>query len=265
MAKLSKERLAEMVPLILAKYTAGGSQYTIAHDFGVHQKTIHRIMVRYGIGRRHPEKHPEICRVASCEKPSRRAGLCRMHHTRLLRYGGPECGPRPKAEPFNYLVKEVLPFAGNACLDWPYSRNGQGYGMVCVDGKPWLVSRYVCQQIWGQPPTKTHHAAHTCGRGHHGCCNPNHLIWKTPKANNADKVAHGTANRGEKNRFAKITASDVLTIRALAGRKRHKDIAAMFGISRTNVGHIVHRDTWNWLPDAYSTTAIQREAERAVA
>lgn len=52
----------------------------------------------------------------------------------------------------------------------------------------------MCQKAHGDPPSPKHDAAHSCGRGHEGCVNPNHLSWKTKKQNQADRITHGTSH-----------------------------------------------------------------------
>ena len=72
------------------------------------------------------------------------------------------------------------------------------------------------------------------------------LRWGTHAENEADKVLHGTTNRGERNGLAKLQASDVHRIRLLAEvGVLKKRIAEMFGISGHQVGDIVHRVCWN--------------------
>jgi len=71
------------------------------------------------------------------------------------------------------------------------------------------------------------------------------LEWGTQKQNIADKIAHGTDNKGSKHSQSKLTDSDVIKIRAMAldGIQNVK-IAAIFKITPTNVGHIVKRKSW---------------------
>jgi hypothetical protein len=45
------------------------------------------------------------------------------------------------------------------------------------------VSRKVCEEKNGPPPTSTHQASHICGVSM--CVNPDHLLWETPSQNMA--------------------------------------------------------------------------------
>lgn len=68
------------------------------------------------------------------------------------------------------------------------------------------------------------------------------LAWRTQKENCADKIKHGTAQRGEKHYKARLTAIDVLAIRA--SDRPLREIAAQYGISYSHVGNIRSRFTW---------------------
>lgn len=55
--------------------------------------------------------------------------------------------------------------------------------------------------------------------------------------------------RGERGSNAKLVEADVLEIRRLAAEGvTQKDIAARFGVTRSNVGVIANRRTWGHLP-----------------
>jgi hypothetical protein len=110
-----------------------------------------------------------------------------------------------------------------------------------------LVSRRVCEETKGPPPTPAHEAAHSCGKGHLACVTKGHLSWKTHAENQTDKLIHGTDNRGQKHMMVKLTEDDVREIRALRGTMLQREIARQFGISQQSVGDIFRRATWGWL------------------
>jgi len=68
------------------------------------------------------------------------------------------------------------------------------------------------------------------------------LRYASVKENIADKLAHGTANRGESSSGAKLTAETVRLIRAAPGM--HKHVAALFGVPRSTVSMIKARLSW---------------------
>ena len=71
------------------------------------------------------------------------------------------------------------------------------------------------------------------------------LRWDTKSNNQADRILHGTSNRGERNGVSKLTAEKVKAIRARCARgETQPSIAADFGISRVTVSHIHLRKTW---------------------
>ncbi len=150
-----------------------------------------------------------------------------------------------KGEGLSFLFGTVIPHNGDDCLVWPFGRSGAGYGMVYYDGRKRLVHRVVCDIKHGPPPTPSHEAAHSCGRGHDGCCNPNHVAWKTHRENVADQLIHGTRNRGERQGLSKITEHDVQEIRKSNDSLRV--IAARFGIAISNASLIKNGKSWEWL------------------
>lgn len=123
----------------------------------------------------------------------------------------------------------VLPYEGEDCLIWPFACSLAGYGKI--GGKPGIVSRRLCEEAHGAPPTPKHEAAHSCGNGRHGCVTKRHLSWKTRVENQADRIEHGTHNRGERHNFAKLTEKQVREILALKGVEKIKDTAARYGVS----------------------------------
>lgn len=132
-----------------------------------------------------------FCTVDGCDKAHQAKGLCGAHYMRLFRHGDPLGGGTSPGEPQEFYRNIVLPYAGKDCLTWPFSRNAAGYGRIWVDGGMRTVSRRVCEEVNGPPPTPKHEAAHSCGKGHLACVTKGHLSWKTPKENCADRIIHG--------------------------------------------------------------------------
>lgn len=141
----------------------------------------------------------------------------------------------------------VLPWVSDDCLFWPYGRTGFGYAQVRHDGGPKLVHRLACQAIHGTAPTRAHVVAHSCGMGAKGCCNPRHLRWATRSENEADRVLHGTSNRGERQGQSKLTRAQVLQIRALQGVETQRATARRYDIDQSTVSDIQRRKRWAWL------------------
>lgn len=191
----------------------------------------------------------KVCKVAGCGGEVEARGYCQKHYIRFRKYGSPE-GFHPRHKRKIRWLESNSGHSGDECLTWPFSVGDHGRGTVTIDGRTWAAPRYMCLLARGAPPSPGHHAAHTCGNGHQGCVNPRHLVWKTPKENEADKVAHGTIRRGTAVNTNKIDEADVRKIREmiLAG-ERGVDIARRYGITPAMVSRIKKRQAWAWLDD----------------
>lgn len=71
------------------------------------------------------------------------------------------------------------------------------------------------------------------------------LRWDTAAENYADRVVHGTSNGGERNTFAVLGEDEVRSIRRrFAAGADARELAAEYGVSRSNVYMITGRKTW---------------------
>ena len=111
--------------------------------------------------------------------------------------------------------------------------------------KNYRVSRLVLTAFVGPPP-EGYEAAHRDGVSTNN--NLPNLAWKTPKENQADRLCHGTDNRGERHGESKLTAEAVLEI-----RRRHKlgdpingnaALGREFGVCLSNINSVVNRKSW---------------------
>jgi hypothetical protein len=183
------------------------------------------------------------CSIEGCNKPHWGHGYCQSHLFRFKRNGNPLAGRVCKGEPLNFLENVVLLYDKDDCLLWPYGKSSSGgYGVVKIDGRQIRVNRRVCELVYGSPPTEEYQAAHKCGNS--SCCNPKHLYWATPKENQADRISHGTASRGEQHALAKLTEKDVHEIRFLRGKRTRAQLSFMYGISVTQIRDIQCRKSW---------------------
>lgn len=192
----------------------------------------------------------QVCAIEGCDSPRKARQWCVLHYARWKRHGDPlVIGRTPKGTAQKYFEEVALSYTGDECLIWPFSRNPNGYAYL--NGK--VVSRLVCEEEHGPPPSPGYQAAHSCGRGHLGCISRGHLNWRSPVANNADKLQHGTHNRGTRNLHHKITEDDVRQIRAL---KRDgasaEELGDRFGISKWSVFDIASGRTWSHVDGAAS-------------
>ena len=188
-----------------------------------------------------------ICSIPECGKTHFGKGLCQNHHYRMRKHGDPLAGRTSPGELHKFYEEIVLQYEGDECLIWPYSRNAGGYGEMHKNGDRGNVSRFVCKDANGPPPTPEHEAAHSCGKGNLGCVTKGHLSWKTPKENQADRILHDTHKRGERSHFSKITESQAREVLALKGKEPQSAIAGRFGIKQATVSDIHRGRRWGWL------------------
>lgn len=191
-----------------------------------------------------------LCSIPDCSKPHEAHGWCSAHYQRQRKYGDPLGGGPEKGQAQRFYREVVLTDergADDPCLIWPFTTH-RGYAKVKSSDEMALVSRLVCEERHGPAPTPDHEAAHSCGKGQLSCVTKAHLRWATRKENAQDTVAHGTSLRGERNRNARLTAADVRRIRAIKDRATKTQIAGMYGVTRSNVGHILSGRSWSWLP-----------------
>ena len=188
------------------------------------------------------------CSVPECERTSSVRGLCSAHYQRSGHHHGDPLGGRvPNGEPKRYFLEVAVPYDGDECLIWPYARDNQGYARLNDGTRMKSLSRIMCETCIGPPPTKRHHAAHSCGNGHIGCITKRHLRWATVSENQKDRVLHGTSNRGERSSTAVLTEQDVLFIREAVKTRTQADLARSYGVHQTTVSDIITRRRWGWL------------------
>jgi len=156
-------------------------------------------------------------------------------------------GKTAKGEPLRFLREVVFTSATDDCVRWLFSTDRTGHAQVWVKGRLQMAARYVCMVTRGDPPSGEHQAAHSCGNGHEGCLNPRHIQWKTVKENHADKIEHGTDQRGERSNFAKLTNVQATEIMNLKGQMPQRMIAALYGVHPSQVSHIHTGANWAWL------------------
>lgn len=209
----------------------------------------------------------DVCSIDGCGKPRLARGWCSKHWCRWRRHGDPLSGGTPKDGTVRKFFEEVvLKCDSDDCLIWPFSRDRYGYGKYGSSGESKLVHRLARERVNGPPPNIPDiQAAHNCGKGHEGCCNPRHLRWATRYDNSMDRVEHGTHNRGERHKMAKLTEGQVHEIRRLEGSLSRAEIARLFGVSSRNVGCIHRRESWFWLENQPSAANDNNERERKAA
>jgi hypothetical protein len=173
-------------------------------------------------------------------------GYCRFHYNRLRKSGDPTKGRSIRGAGEKFMMDLLRGSPIEKCVIWPYGKDENGYGTAThpKTKRRTYAHRIVCEYVNGPAPSVKHQAAHNCGMGRKGCCNPNHLRWATPKENSADKIKHGTLAIGDMVPTSKLNLDKVSEIIDLIGKYTQTEIAAMYGISQATVSHIKSRRTW---------------------
>ena len=151
-------------------------------------------------------------------------------------------------ERFDAKCVDVTP---SGCRIWMGSVNENGYGTVCINQKKYKSHRVAWMFEYGEIP-KGFLVLHQCDVP--SCVNPNHLFLGNQRDNMRDMARKGRGGkggaRGERQGSAKLTQSDVRSIRKLARKgKTQQEIADLFKIDRSNVSIIVLRKGWRHVPD----------------
>ena len=139
-------------------------------------------------------------------------------------------------------LRELQESPTEDCVEWPYCKNPNGYGIVSVNRRMKLVSRIAFACAWGPLP-KGLCVLHSCDNP--ACFNPAHLFPGTMHMNALDAQSKGRTMSGTRNPSAKLTEAVVKDIRQLyAGGLTRTAIAAFVGVGRTQVSRIVDGHHW---------------------
>lgn len=142
------------------------------------------------------------------------------------------------------FLRANVNYVGDECLRWPLSCDDHGHAIVYYEGRGYKAARVMCTMTKGPPPTPQHETAHSCGKGHEGCVNPNHLSWKTRSENQQDRRLHGTQTNAVWGCKGRLTVDQVRQIKSLKGQKTEVQIGAMFGCTPTHVNKIHNGHRW---------------------
>lgn len=137
------------------------------------------------------------------------------------------------------------------CRLWTGAVTKGGYGNFGWLGGNIDAHRFSCILKYGPPPSPGMHAAHGCRN--RTCVE--HVSWKTPKQNEADKLRDGTRARGEATPQAKLTERDVQHIREELRRGvTQQTLADQYGVGQVTISYIKNRVTWKHVPDLTTST-----------
>jgi hypothetical protein len=158
----------------------------------------------------------------------------------------------------SYIVGRVVA-RDSGCWEWG---TGRDYGRFQIRRSRFIVHRVVYDLCVADVPPGFQ-VLHECDSP--PCCNPCHLFTGTNLDNIADKMkkgrqAHGPISvphnltRGEKTNTAKLSAEQVLEIRARhAAGETQTSLGREYGVYQTVISAIVHGMIWAHLPLAEPT------------
>lgn len=90
------------------------------------------------------------------------------------------------------------------------------------------------------------------------------LAWGTPKQNAADRDAHGTTARGERNGMARLTEDAVRKVRQLrAAGYLYREIEEVTGVSRLHAQKIATGKAWAHIMPCATVRAVTGDDERS--
>lgn len=194
----------------------------------------------------------KICSVDNCNLKILAKSFCSKHYYKTLKYGDPLKGYTkiPDGERVKF-IQTIINSEKEECIIWPFSDNGVGYGTVIIDGVKWYAHRYILFIKNYKEDYKNLDVRHSCGKGHLGCVNPNHLSWGTRKENFEDKKLHGTYKRGTEMPGNILSEIDVIEIVKLLKEKNkfQREIADQFGCVQQTISNINTGKIWGWLTE----------------
>lgn len=138
----------------------------------------------------------------------------------------------------------VVPFAGVWEVVEGSVSKSTGYRMVTLpDRVPRTVHSLVLLAFVGPRPDGMESCHNDGSKTNNALSN---LRYDTNKANQADRIKHGTSRLGELHGCAKVTDAIVRSIRNdyATGGFSQKFLADKYGLTQPNIGYIVRRETW---------------------
>jgi predicted XRE-type DNA-binding protein len=160
----------------------------------------------------------------------------------------------PTKEHADRLAKYTIRKGDDECWGWSASTDEHGYGRIRVQWVEYAVHRLAYAIHSGADPGELD-VLHRCDNP--TCTNPKHLFLGTHTDNMRDAARKGRLtsagiprNVGEKNAQAKLSDEQVRRIRELkAAGMKQKDIAPLFGVSRSYISLLVNDLNRRYQPD----------------
>lgn len=125
---------------------------------------------------------------------------------------------------------KVHRLSDDVCWLWTAAvrRKDEGYGAFYLNGRHQPAHKVAWMLTNKREVPAGMVVCHSCDIP--GCCNPSHLWIGTPQQNDADRVAKGRQCRGSKQKYAKLTESQVLCVRLLDQMFGLKEASRLMGL-----------------------------------
>lgn len=134
----------------------------------------------------------------------------------------------------------------DGCWIWTGNKVGSGYGTIGLGrrGEGTVYAHRLSWELANGPIPDGMFLCHRCDNP--PCVNPAHLFLGTPADNVQDAIAKGRHIKGELVGGCVLTEANVITIRRryAAGGIRQEDLAAEYGVTRSNIGAIIRGRSW---------------------
>ncbi len=136
------------------------------------------------------------------------------------------------------------------CWLWLAGVDKNGYGKVRFRDISTIRAHRFSYELFVGPIELGELILHRRECGNPSCVNPNHLYMGTNIDNMRDRDTWGNGARGERSGVSKLSDSDVLAIRETykTGDYSLRNIADMFGISKSQSWRLVTGQSWKHLP-----------------
>lgn len=154
--------------------------------------------------------------------------------------------------------------ADDDCLMWPFSR-ARGYGHYQVGGVHYYAHRVMCELANGPAPEDKPQVAHSCGRGGHGCVNPQHLRWASISDNMQERWRVHSPGSGNKYGYGgKLTEAQIAEIKSLKGIRTQDDLAIHYGVHRSTICYWHNLDRVRRAKPGTGRRSLRRRARAAL-
>ena len=130
----------------------------------------------------------------------------------------------------------------DGCWSWTGTiLKESGYGQVSWRNKGVRAHRLAYELTYGPIPDGFD-VCHECDNP--PCCNPDHLFLGTPLKNARDRKRKGRYATGPAHSAAKLTAEQVIQIRALHTEMNQVQLAKHFKVGRTTIRRVLAGEHW---------------------